>query len=170
MEKKTMTVAAAMKYLRMLDQRKETTLRKEQENCVYLEINGEAQEGEAYSLTEAIMEVSILDSSIRNIRHAINVSNTTTEVGDTGMTVDEVLVYIAQLSNNVRRLEMLASIPARSKPRPFSPGSVDKAVTCAQFDPASAKESAQQQQSKLSELQMALDLHNLSTEVTFKSV
>ena len=62
-----MTVAAAMKYLRMLDQRKETALRKEQENCVFLEINGETQEGEAYSLTEAIMEVSTLDSSINKL-------------------------------------------------------------------------------------------------------
>ncbi len=48
-----------------------------------------------------------LEADIRKIRHAINIFNTTHKVGD--MTIDEVLVYLPQLSARKTKLEEMSS-------------------------------------------------------------
>lgn len=170
MEKKTMCVAAAMKYLKLLGDDKDTLFRKEIENSVYDELNGERQSSAEYSLEDTQQQLELLDQSVVNIRHAINVSNTTSMVGNTGLTVDQILISMAQLNARLCQLHGLASRPVRSRPKPFSPGSSDKIVTCANYDPDMAKAMVEKIRDKVSKLQMALDMHNLSTEISFESV
>lgn len=170
MEKKTMCVAGAMKYLKLLGDNKDSLIRKEIEGSVYDELNGERQSCAEYSLADTQRELELLDQSVLNIRHAVNVSNSTSIVGDTGLTVDQVLISMAQLNARLYQLQDMALKPVRSRPRPFSPGSSDKIVVCANYDPVEAKTMATEIREKVSKLQMALDMHNLSTEISFESV
>ena len=54
-------------------------------------------------------EQNKIEEKIRKVKHAINRFNIETTVPGVGMTVDEVLVYIPQLSERKRKLTEMAS-------------------------------------------------------------
>ena len=52
---------------------------------------------------------------IRNLKHAINVFNTTTVIPEFNMTIDEMLVYIPQLSRKKAKLRGMANILPKAR-------------------------------------------------------
>lgn len=102
-----------------------------------------------------------LEADIRKIRHAINVFNTTHLVN--GMTIDEVLVYLPQLSERKAKLEGMSSrMPrVREAARPMRYGGspvID--YNYANYDIEKAAADYRAVSDELAALQTALDVVN----------
>lgn len=169
MEKK-MCLAAAMKYLRELDDEKKTLLRKESEDCSYQVINGADTEVPEYNFMETQGQLEKIDETVCNIRHAINVANSTKIVKGTKLTVDQILVVMAQTNDRLGRLKTMANRAKKSQPQFVGALESQSVVYVTNYDPEEVKRCYKQMREHLTNLQMALDLHNLSTEITFTSV
>ena len=98
--KYTITSSEASKLLRKINEEKNIALDNEHQSCIF---NASIQEDiesvrPEYSYEETQQFIENCDRKIRILKHAINCFNTTQTVGDTGMTIDQVLVYIPQLT------------------------------------------------------------------------
>jgi hypothetical protein len=102
----SVTSAEASKMLKKLLEEKELVLDTERRSCVFNASLGEDVESvrPVYSYTETQEFLEKQNAKIRALKHAINVFNSTQTVGDTGMTIDAVLVYIPQLTELRSRL------------------------------------------------------------------
>lgn len=104
--KYTITSAEASKMLKKLLEEKNIVLTNEQQSSVFNASLGEDVEsvrpGYDYKETQRILESC--NERIRILKHAVNRFNTSQTVGDTGMTIDQVLVYIPQLTEMRNRL------------------------------------------------------------------
>ena len=66
----------------------------------------------AYDYAETQARLAALEEKIRRLKHAINCFNTTHFVDDFDMTIDEMLVYIPQLTRRKNKLlEMKSRLP-----------------------------------------------------------
>lgn len=167
---KTMRLAAAMKYLKELEDEKRTLLKQESENSTYQMLNGSAPEIPEYNFKAVQGQLEKIDETVCNIRHAMNVANATKVVEGTGLTVDQILVTMAQTNDRLGRLQGMASKAKKSQPRFMGALENQTVIFCTNYDPEEVKCCYKQMREKLTNLQMALDLHNLSTEITFTSV
>ena len=95
---RTFTSASANKFLRTLDDEKYHLLEQERETCVYTRAAGEADEPPAYSYDDVRAKVAAIDAQARAIRHALHLFNATTTLPESGITIDEALIKLAQLS------------------------------------------------------------------------
>ena len=62
-----------------------------------------------YNYVQTQEEQRLIEAKIRKVKHAINCFNIRTVIPEFGMTVDEMLVYIPQLSERKRKLTEMAS-------------------------------------------------------------
>ncbi len=101
-----MTSAYANKVLRKLNEDKEFWRRREQEGYVYVAALDEEPVIPEYDYSEVAANIAEIDEKIIKIKHAVNLSNATNEivVGGEAMTIDTVLIKMAQLN---RRKEVL---------------------------------------------------------------
>lgn len=95
-----MTSAYANKVLRKLNEDKAYWINKEQDGIVYVAALDEEPVIPDYDYTRVATEIAEIDEKILKIKHAINVVNATSEilVGDKKMTIDMILVKMAQLN------------------------------------------------------------------------
>lgn len=118
----------------------------------------------AYSYEDTTTALDEINTKIRKIKHAINVFNTVTEVPEFGMTIDQVLIYLPQLS---RRIAILRQMSTRmSKMRASSifgakTGIID--YTYINYDLIKVKKDYQELIALQAKIQTALDVVN-STE------
>ena len=56
-----------------------------------------------------------IERKIRKIKHALNVFNATTKVDGFDMTIDEMLVFLPQASDRLRKLSVMLAKPAKSR-------------------------------------------------------
>lgn len=104
-----MTSAYANKVLKKLNDDKEFWRRKESEGHTYVAALDEEPVIPEYSYTAVANAIEEIDEKIVKIKHAINLSNITNEivVGNEVMTVDQILVKMAQLSRRRAVLDMM---------------------------------------------------------------
>ncbi len=104
------TSAQAAKLLLKVKQDYERIISKENNSKTFLASVGEDVESVRpdYNYEETKNSISDLETKIRKIKHAINVCNTTTVVPEFDMTIDELLVYIPQLSAKKSKLKEMA--------------------------------------------------------------
>ncbi|MDO4188623.1 MAG: hypothetical protein Q4D29_06490, partial [Lachnospiraceae bacterium] len=107
--KYTLTSAEANKLLKKVIDEKNMIVGREEQTCKFnAAINEDVESVRPdYNYGEVCLDIIKYDRKIRAIKHAINVFNTTTTVGDTDMTIDEVLVYIPQLTEKKNRLYLM---------------------------------------------------------------
>lgn len=107
-----LTSAQANKLLKKKNDEYTAILAREERSSIFSAAQGEDVESvrPEYDYAETQKTLEKLASEIRTLKHAINVFNTTHTVGDFGMTIDEMLVYIPQLT---RRKEKLYVMKAR---------------------------------------------------------
>lgn len=112
--KYTVTSAEASKLLKKILEERNLVLENECQCSVFNASLGEEIESvrPAYDYAETQKTLAALDRKIRILKHAINCFNASRTVGDTGMTIDQVLVYIPQLTEARGRLyEMQKRLP-----------------------------------------------------------
>ena len=110
----TYTSAQANKLLKKLNDEHAALLDKENRSKDFRAAMGEDVESvrPAYDYADTQKKLAELEQRIRKVKHAINVFNATHVIPDFGMTIDEMLVYIPQLTQRKSKLaDMKARLP-----------------------------------------------------------
>ena len=108
------TSAQANKLLKKLNDEYSALLHKEQRSRDFRAAMGEDIESvrPAYDYAKTQARLEELEGTIRRLKHAINCFNTTQVVDGFGITIDEMLVYIPQLTKRKSKLlEMKSRLP-----------------------------------------------------------
>ena len=159
------TSASANKYLRRLQDEKDRLLRNEQEVSTYVLAEGEAAEPPAYDYGAVREKVAQIDGQARAIRHALHRFNMQTVLSERGITIDEALILLAQLSGRKERMNGLASRQPKERlgDRYFGGGGPIE-YRYANYDVARAEADYRAVADEIAALQLELDLVN-QTEV-----
>ena len=120
-----MTSAESSKLLRKLKAEYDAMLNKERHSCTFLASVGEDPESvrPQYDYTETKRQLNALSLQIRKLKHAVNLFNTATVIPEYGVTVDEMLVLIPQLSAEKAKAVHSGRLSTCSLP-PFSPAAI----------------------------------------------
>ena len=104
-----MTSAYANKLLKQLSEDKDFWLNKERTSCTYTAAVDETPVIPDYNYKEVSATITELDRKMCSIKHAINLANATSyvEVGDKKLTIDMILVKMAQLNNRKGMLDFM---------------------------------------------------------------
>ena len=105
----TMTSAYANKMLKSLEEDKAFWLNKEEEACTYVAAINEEPVVPDYDYTEVAATIAELDEKIAIIKHALNVTNANAKVlvGDDEMSIDSILIKMAQLNRRKTVLDVM---------------------------------------------------------------
>lgn len=155
------TSAEANKLLKALETKRNSLLSIEEKSANFVISVGEDVEEvrPEYDFRKAQEEVAELNGKIRAVKHAINVFNTTHTVpGFDDMTIDQVLIYLPQLTAQVAKLRMMAEALPRERKENFRSNLVEYNI--ANYDPKEAAAEYERAQNELSSLQLALDAVN----------
>ncbi len=103
------TSAEANKLLRKLNDEKTSVMYREENRKEFLAAVGEDIESvrPKYDFTETQNAIAGIETKIRKLKHAINVFNSTTIIPEFDMTIDEMLVYIPQLTAAKNKLAIM---------------------------------------------------------------
>ena len=157
------TSAEAAKLLRRLNEEHAALLELERQSASFVAAVSEDVESvrPAYDLIAVQGKLAELEGKIRRVKHALNIFNSTHTVPGFGMTVDQLLVYIPQLSQRKTKLrDMAATLPkTRVKGRLAANSSVIE-YTYANYDVEKAKAAADAAADELARAQTALDKVN----------
>ena len=158
-----LTSAQAAKLLKKLNEEYTATVERERQSCCFRASLGEDPETvrPEYDYKATGAELEELERKIRKLKHALNVFNTTHTVPGFDMTVDEMLVYIPQLTKRKEKLaEMRAKLPkARLDERLIRSSNIIDYVYV-NYDINDAKADFEQTSDELSRAQIALDTVN----------
>lgn len=112
-----MTSAYANKVLRKLQEDKDFWLTKEYEGHVYVAALDEEPVIPDYDYTVVAANIEEIDKKIVQIKHAINIVNATNEisVGNKEMTIDSILIRMAQLNKRKIMLDNMRKISPKTR-------------------------------------------------------
>ena len=160
-EKMMYTSAEANKLLSGLNTEHDMLLRKEQDSRAFTAATCENLEDarQEYDYAEVQVKLAEIEERIRKVKHAINVFNVTHEIPGFGMTIDQVLVFLPQLTQ--RRQKLLGMSLKRAKRRlDCDSGSDLIEYEYANYDVAEANADFKAASETLARLQNALDVEN----------
>ncbi len=163
------TSSEASKMLKKVMEEKNAALAMELQSCVFNASLGEDVESvrPQYDYAETQRYLEACNEKIRILKHAISCFNTTTLVGDTGQTIDQVLVYMPQLSDMRDRLfEMQNRLPKQRSSVGGIGGNTVIDYRYTNYDIDEAKADYTRVSDELRKLQAALDVVN--TTVTME--
>jgi len=165
------TSAEASKILKKLLEEKNLVLSNERQSSVFNASLGEDMESvrPAYNYGETQSNLESYDRKIRILKHAVNCFNSSHLVGDSGMTIDQVLVYIPQLTEMRNRLYPMQNRLPKQRSSIGGIGSstvIDYSYT--NYSVEKAKEDYRRISDELRKIQTALDLVNTTVKMEFE--
>ena len=163
-----LTSAEANKVINKLNDERDALLRMEQENRTFVAATVEDIEEARpeYSYEETRDRLAEIDEKVRKIKHTLNLFNVSQELPGFGMTIDQALICIPQLTAKKRKLAAMRSIP--KKQRNMSTRSTNLLeYSYANFDVALAEADYNAAADRLARLQNALDLINSTVKIDF---
>ena len=155
------TSAEANKLLRSLNEERDTLFNQEDNGKTFVAATIEDIEAvrPEYDYAAAQAKLADVEARIRKVKHAINVFNSTTVIPGFDMTIDEMLVYIPQLSARKYRLGAMANVLPKNRERSQGQsGIID--YRYANYDVHTAGVDAKAASDLLAKAQTALDLVN----------
>lgn len=159
-----MTSAYANKMLRSLEEDKEYWTNKESASCMYTAAVNEEPVIPEYDYSEVAATIAEIDEKICVIKHAVNVNNAAARimVGQKEMSVDMILVKMAQLNKRKNMLDfMRKQLPkTREAQRSYSPRNAVPEYRYINYDLELVKREYVRVSEEILEMQMALDQHN----------
>lgn len=160
------TSSQANKLLAKLKDDLNSLLQKEATTCRFNAAVGEDIESvrPEYSYDETRAQVSEINRKIRHIKHALNVFNSTTVVPGVEMTIDEVLVYLPQLTKEKDRLNRLRSCRPKERVDFTRAHSNILDYVYTNYDVKKADAAYSEVSNLLSKVQNALDVVNNTVE------
>ena len=157
------TSAQANKLLKKLNDEYSALLDKEQRSRDFRAAMGEDAESvrPAYDYAETQARLAELEEKIRRLKHAINCFNMTHFVDGFEMTIDEMLVYIPQLTRRKNKLlEMKSRLPKERVEEQYGRQSNIIDYRYANYDIAAVEADYDKTVDELSRAQLALDAIN----------
>ncbi len=160
-----LTSAEASKLLRKLNDEREALLEMERQSSTFVAATVENLEDArpAYSYEDTRKRLDALDAEVRRIKHALNRFNVSRELPGLGMTVDQALIYIPQLTQKKRLLAALRSVPPKQRNGSTRSSNLIE-YTYANFDVARAEADFSAVSDELARVQNALDLVNSTVQ------
>ena len=160
-----MTSAYANKVLKKLTEDKEYWLKKENDGSTYVAAVDEEPVIPDYDYSTVAAEIEAIDDKIMKIKHAINVTNRI-EVGDAGMTIDEILVRMAQLNKRKSFLDTLRKQAPKTR---IDSGVFNARKTAPEYeyinyDLELVKSDYERIDAEIAQMQIALDKYNQTFE------
>lgn len=112
-----LTSAEANKMIRALRDQHRLLLMQEENVVSFIAATTENIEEvrPSYSYEETAAKFDEIERKIRKIKHALNVFNATTVVDGFDMTIDEMLVFLPQTSERLRKLEDMLAKPEKTR-------------------------------------------------------
>lgn len=169
--KYSVTSAEAAKLLKKLNEQKNMLLGEERRGCVFNASLGENVESvrPEYDYEKTQEALCACNDKIMRVKHAINCFNASQIVGDTGLTIDQVLVKIPQLTEMSNRLDgMQGRLPKQRS----SVGGIGSNTVIdykyANYSVEKAKEDFVRACDELRALQTALDIVNNTVKMEFE--
>ena len=156
------TSAQANKLLKKLNDEYTALLDKETRSRDFRAAMGEDVESvrPVYDYAETQIRLAELEAKIRKLKHAINIFNATQTVDSCDMTIDELLVYIPQLTKRKSKLlEMKSRLP-KERVEEYGRQSNIIDYTYANYDIAAVEADYEKAADELSRAQLALDAVN----------
>ena len=157
------TSAEANKLLRKLKDERENLINLERQSIIFNSALGENPETirPEYDYGATQTELHELERKIRVIKHALNQFNISHTVPEFNMTIDEILVYIPQLSQRKQKLySMQARLPKARENNYRGLNIVDYCIV--NYDIKQARIDYNEVSDELSNAQTALDIINHS--------
>lgn len=156
-----LTSAEANKLLRSLNEEHETLINIEDNAKTFVAATIENIEDvrPEYDYADTRAKLMDVEARIRRVKHAINVFNSTTIVPGFDMTIDEMLVYIPQLTQRKWRLASMANMLPKNRERSQGQSGVID-YRYANYDVHEAGVDAKAASDLLAKAQTALDLVN----------
>ena len=161
-----MTSAQAAKELRKLLDQHEALLKKEQKASVFRAAIQEDIEDvrPPYDYEALQSDLAEIEAQIRKLKHSINQFNLTQVVPGFNMTIDQMLVYIPQLTARKRKLDKMRANLPKERITAFSSNFVE--YNYSNYDIDKAEADYEKATDELARAQTALDTVN--TTVTFE--
>ena len=162
-----MTSAQAAKELRKLNDRHDALLARENKSREFVAAIQEDVEKirPEYDYAGTQNELDRIEENIRTLKHAINVFNLSQEVPGFDMTIDQMLVYIPQLTARKKKLDyMRKKLPREREESGYGRSSNIVEYKYANYDIAAVEVDYIKTADKLSEAQNALDHVNSTVE------
>ena len=163
-----MTSAYANKVIKKLQEDKAFWLSKERDGYLYVAAIDEKPVIPEYDYNQISDEIKNIDRKIVSIKHAINVVNATSviEIDDERMTIDQILISMAQLNN---RLSMLDIMRKKQEKKRVDSGVYKSGKTAPEYQYvnysiAEVKKDYEEIDSKIASMQIALDKFNQTFE------
>ena len=162
------TSAEANKLLRRLNDEKASVVLDENNGKSFIAATVENVEDvrPEYDFERTREQISNYNAAIRKVKHAINLFNTTTVVKEFDMTIDELLVYMPQISDEIDRLAGMAMVPAKSRQNSYGKVGGFIEYEYANYDVKAAKDRYYEMYGLKQRMQTALDV--LNNTVTFE--
>lgn len=163
------TSAEAAKLLRKLNEELDNVLLMEQQSREFSAALGEDVESvrPVYDYGTVQKQIESLETRIRQVKHAISSFNLVQEVpGFEGMTIDQMLVYIPQLSRRKAKLSLMQQrLPKQRERVGYGGGSQIIDYSYANYDLETVRADYEKVSEELSRAQTALDLVNTTAQL-----
>lgn len=164
----TMTSAYANKMLKSLEEDKAFWLNKEEEACTYVAAINEEPVVPDYDYVEVATTIAALDEKIAIIKHELNVTNANAKVlvGDVTMSIDSILIKMAQLNRRKTVLDVMRKRLPKSREEQcsyMSRNSVPE-YRYINYDLELVKNEYELVSKSIMEMQMALDKYNQTVQ------
>jgi hypothetical protein len=159
------TSAEANKLLRKLNDDHDALKQMEAESRIFVAATTEDLEDARpdYDYEATQRSLAELELQIRKLKHTINLFNVSQTIDESGMTIDQALIAIPQLSDRKRKLSVMRA--AQKKKRNESVRSTNLIeYTYANYDVEQAEQDYQTTIAELSRIQNALDLVNSTVQ------
>ncbi len=159
-----MTSAYANKLLKSLEEDKAFWVNKEETSSTYVAAVNEEPVIPEYDYAEVAATIEEIDEKIAVIKHALNVSNANAkvQVGDAEMSVDTILVRMAQLNRRKAVLDVMRKrLPkAREEQNSYMSKNTVPEYRYINYDLALIKKEYERVSAIIMEMQIALDRYN----------
>lgn len=162
-----MTSAYANKMLRSLEEDKEFWVNKEAASSTYVAAINEEPVVPEYDYAEVAATIAGIDEKIAVIKHALNVANANAkvQVGDTEMSIDTILIKMAQLNRRKMVLDVMRKqLPKAREERSYVSRNAVPEYRYINYDLDLIKQEYERISGIIMEMQMALDKYNQTVQ------
>ena len=162
------TSSEAAKMLKKLENDLNDILNKESQSISFVAAIEEDVEKirPEYDYRDTQVKVDELEEKIRSIKHAINVFNSTQRIEEFDMTIDQMLIFLPQLTRRCQRLKSMKSTLPMTRELSYNRNSNFIEYRYANYDIAETEKDYDKYSDLLARAQLALD--NVNNTVTFE--
>ena len=162
-----MTSAYANKKLKNLEEDKAFWVNKEATSCTYIAAINEEPVIPEYDYLEVAQIIEDIDAKIAVLKHAINLNNAMAKVpvGGEKMSIDTILVRMAQLNKRKNVLDMMRKqLPKERLDNSYRVRNSIAEYRYINYDPALIKQEYERVSDMILLMQMSLDKYNQTVE------